>query len=170
MFNKQLLGNNKVQNYGNSVGGFLFKWETKDSLGNMWTPETNFYLDWYGRYPILFNHGRHPEVGLEKLGTIYEIRKTEEGLMLIGSLDPESQWYEAICVLKDKDSLLWGASPVQHLASSEDGVWLSYPIAELSLVNIGPENFKNTISIETVDPLPSLSAEKQRELELDPNS
>jgi hypothetical protein len=125
MFNKQLLGNNQVQNYGNSVGGFLFKWETKDSLGNMWTPETNFYLDWYGRYPILFNHGTSPEVGLEKLGTIHEVRKTESGLMLSGNLDPVSMWYEAICVLKEKGSLVWTASPVQHFAKAVDGIWVS---------------------------------------------
>lgn len=139
MFNKQLVGTNRVQNYGNSIGGYLFKWGTMDNSGNSWNKETDFHTDWYGHYPLLFNHGMSPVIGLKQLGTIYEVHKIEDGLMISGILNPDCEWYEAIWILKERGSLVWTASPVQHLTKADNGVWIDYPIAEFSLSNSGPE-------------------------------
>ncbi len=136
MFNNKLAKNNIVQDYGGGVGGYLFNWGVKDHTGNLLTKDTNYHLDWYPQYPILFNHGFSSEVGCVKLGTVYELRKTDSGIMIIGSLDPENEWYEALCVLKSRNTLFWTASPIQHLTKAVDGVWVHYPLSEISLTNL----------------------------------
>lgn len=140
MFNNKLIGSSKVQTYGESIGGFLVQWGAHDHNGNIWNEDTDFHLDWYGHYPLLFANGRHPEVGLEQIGTVYYTRHTTFGLMVMGVLDPECKWYEALCVLKDKGTLAWTGSPIQHLTKIKDGIWTHYPMAEFSLIHIKDDN------------------------------
>lgn len=133
MFNKILMGSNQVQLYGTSVGGYLFNWGTADNNNIQWLQSTNYGIGWYGHYPILYSHGQNKDMGVEKIGTIYVVKATNDGLLIGGFLDPENEWYEAICALQEKKSLIWSAAPAQHLCRSEGDVWVTYPIVEFSV-------------------------------------
>lgn len=136
MYNNVLIESNLVQKYGMGVGGYLLRWGVTDDKGRAFYQDTNFHLDWYGYYPILFSHGQNPQVELQKVGTIYDVRKTASGLSVFGMLDPENEWYEAICVMVDRKELVWEAAPSQHLVRHNDTEWIHFPISEFSLKSI----------------------------------
>lgn len=147
MYNNNLQNSNLVQKYGIGVGGYLLNWGAKDDKGRIFSSETNFHLDWYGYYPILFAHGQNPQVALQKVGTIYDIRKTVSGLAVFGMLNPENEWYEAICVMVEKNNLVWEAAPSQHLVRYEENNWIHFPLSEISLKSIAkPDNEKDFIA------------------------
>ena len=144
MFNKDLAATNMVQKYGMGLGGYLFNWGTPDANGIKWERSTNYGIGWWSSYPIQFSHGLNEDIGIEPVGTIKAMKKTDNGLMIAGEFYMEHDWYEVLCTLLEKGSLVWTAAPASHLVKSENGVWINFPIVTFSVHLASNRNLEET--------------------------
>lgn len=107
----------------------------KDLDGEYFSQRTDFALDYYPTIPVLFAHGRDPEVGASKVGeiTIKEIR--DQGVWVQGHLDRQSDYYGAIRELADKGDMYWSSGALAHLVkrTAKTGEIKQWPIAEATL-------------------------------------
>ena len=107
----------------------------KDLDGEMFTPKTDFALDFYPTLPVLFGHGGDPEVGAAKVGeiTLKEIR--DQGVWVQGQLDKQSAYYSAIRELAEKGDMYWSSGALAHLVrrNAKTGEIKQWPIAEATL-------------------------------------
>ena len=106
-----------------------------DLDGETFTPKTDFALDYYPSIPILYAHGRDPEVGAAKVGeiTVKEIR--DKGLWVQGQLYKQEEYYGALRELADKGDLYWSSGAIAHLVDKDtkSGAIKSWPVAEATL-------------------------------------
>lgn len=135
---------NIVHPVGFRFGAYILQWDVKDpNTGFFYTKNTNFCLDYYTQYPLLYAHGNHNALGLTRIGVIDAVVRDDIGLRAEGVLFYQSQWFPAFLVEIQKKAMILSTAPAAHLQkiNSDTGEILQYPIIEFSFIlNKQPED------------------------------
>lgn len=107
----------------------------KDLEGEFFSANTDFALDWFAERPLLYGHGRDPELGITVVGRVksWEL-KGDTGLWVKAQLDKSSQYFEAIAGLIDQGKLYFSSGGMSHLVkTAKSGEILRWPWVEQTL-------------------------------------
>lgn len=119
------------------IEGYLAVWGSpsqRDSYGEYFTKSTNFELQRYKDWPLLYHHELDPTVGGLEVGRIHNIIPDDYGLLAQAQLDmtiPEAnRFYND--VLRGK--LFWSSGSVPHWVNTTPGGEITrWPITEGTL-------------------------------------
>ena len=134
-----VLGEKAVLDDEGHVSGWLAPFggpvKGRDLEGEYFTKDTDFALDYYPATPILFRHGRHPDVGRAKIGTVSVKEIRDKGLFVEGELDRQSVYYDALRELAARGDLYWssGSNPNWVKKDAKSGEIKDWPIIEATL-------------------------------------
>jgi hypothetical protein len=127
---------------GDRIGGYLALWgneDTKDLVGEFFSPETNFWLGtWGDKMPALYHHGYNPDLrGFKSVvGAWDTFKKDHIGLWVEGELKKHHEYKEAISTLIEEKAafLSSGALPKpEYIIVESNGYIKSWPIIEGSI-------------------------------------
>lgn len=148
------------------IGGYLALWgdeDTKDLVGEFFSPETDFWLGTWGSLPALYHHGYNPELrGFKSIvGTWDTFKKDHIGLWVEGELKKHHEYREAIDRLISEKSMYLssGALPKPgYIDIEENGHIKSWAVIEGSLTPTPMEHrlanidfLKSTIDLGAID-------------------
>lgn len=129
------------------IGGYLVWFgneELRDLYGEYFTPETNYYLKWFDRRPMLYQHGFDNTLETATIGYIDLVKMDATGVYAEGEIAPDDwladqlelrkQYIDRIIYMVDEGKLAWSSGTLSHVALvSPDGKILRWPIVEGSL-------------------------------------
>lgn len=122
---------------GNRVGGYLVVYgdsDHRDLDDEYFTNETNFFLDWFDKRPLLYQHGLDGVLKSATIGVIDTLKQDINGLWMEAQLDMRNQYVEMVRDLIRQGALGQSSGSIPHLVEvARDGHIRSWPIAEGSL-------------------------------------
>ena len=126
--------------YGGPFGG-------KDLDGEYFSQSTDFALDWYDEIPLLYHHGRDPEMETTVVGRVKSRQSTDAGVWAEAQLDASNKYFEVIRKLVKAGKLFFSSGAVSHLVQTDhkSGEITRWPMVELSLTPT-PSNLLATAS------------------------
>ncbi len=133
--------------YGGPVRG------GKDLQGESFEPgATDFALDYYSAFPVLYAHGRDDGLRGSKVGDAPVKELRDKGVWVEAQLNKQHEYYDALRALSEKGDLFWSSGAISHLVEKDGrtGVIKNWPIAEATLT-MTPANPWATASIKEAD-------------------
>jgi HK97 family phage major capsid protein/HK97 family phage prohead protease len=120
-----------VEGYGVVFGG-------KDLMGDTFTPDTDFMLDYVPTKAVLYDHRLNDiPASREIIGKVVSIKRDETGLLVEAELDKKAKWMSVVEELLGKDALGWSSGSIGHMVDyerkSDGSVIKAWPIVEFSL-------------------------------------
>lgn len=119
------------------IEGYLVVWGSpavKDSYGEWFTPQTNYELQRYESWPILYHHELDKEIGGVEIGRVYSITPDNIGLLAKGKLDLSKPHAPRIYSDVLRNRLYFSSGTVPHwVDAKQSGEIIRWPIAEASL-------------------------------------
>lgn len=107
-----------------------------DLYGTFFTPDTNFYLNWFNRRPWIYDHGMNDMLGGEsnRIGEWVDVDIDEEGVFFVGELMERHKYVNAIEQLLDEQVLYPSSGTLDYMAKFdwETGEIKDWPIVEVS--------------------------------------
>lgn len=132
------------------VGGYLVAFGSpsqRDSYGEYFHRDTDFALDRYTDWPVLYHHELDETVGGEEIGRILRITPDNKGLYAEAQLDMNKPIVQKIYQMVVNGKLGWSSGSVPHwVETSDDGRIDRWPIVEGSLTPTPAEPQRTTVS------------------------
>lgn len=152
------------------IGGYLVAYGSptqRDSHDEWFTPQTDYYLEYYPERPVLYHHGLTNDAEATKIGRIYKITPDGHGLyaeaeLFVDHEDPEVRKHAQFAYqMVSKGKLGWSSGSVPHLVDvTPDGQITKWPIVEGSLTPTPAEPKRTSVqalksaisALETTEP------------------
>lgn len=132
------------------VGGYLVAFGSpsqRDSYGEYFHSGTDFALDRYADWPVLYHHELDETVGGEEIGRIDKITPDAKGLYAEAQLDMSKPIVRKIYQMVVNGKLGWSSGSVPHwVETTSDGRIERWPIVEGSLTPTPAEPQRTTVS------------------------
>lgn len=131
----------------NRIGGYVVWFGTpqlRDLYGEYFSKETKFYLNWYDRRPVLYQHGFDEALEVATIGYIDTVKVDNVGVYAEATLTPDlwedmqlelrEDYLSRISRMVADGKLAWSSGTVSHVALvSPEGHIERWPIVEGSL-------------------------------------
>lgn len=106
-----------------------------DVVGERFSVQTDFVLDWFTDRPLLYHHGLDSKTGASVIGRIKSLSSDDKGLWMQAQLDANHEYYSAIKELIEKGKLALSSGSMRHLVevNKKSGEILRWPLIEGSL-------------------------------------
>lgn len=119
-----------------TIEGPIFLFGYRDVDGEMFTPATDFCLDWFGKSgrPVLYEHGLDDDLAATAIGRQVEYEERAEGIWAQSELNRHGRYRKAVDGLIERGVLGYSGGAMQHLAKkSASGAITRFPWVESSL-------------------------------------
>jgi len=164
MTNKEFAVKMLENTNGERIGGYLVVFGSerqRDLEGEFFTPETNYYLDYYDRRPILYHHGADGVWKSVAVGFIDKLKIDKTGIWAEGQLgiknvdlwekdqiETHKRYVESVRRLVSKKVLNWSSGALPHLVKvDKSGKIIDWGIVEGSLTPTPAEPRMTDVSI-----------------------
>ena len=120
----------------------------RDSDGERFVPETAIHQDKYPRVPLVLAHGLDPRTGKPAgkpvyIGAAEYLRTDAAGHWFKGILDKTKEIVRGLWEAAKDGKLFASSGSIAHLVrKAKDGTILEWPVAEMTLVDVGSTNMR----------------------------
>ena len=114
-------GSVKALGEAGEVGGYIVRFSSEkdpDLLGDFFTRETDFDMDFPGKSSVYYEHGLDPTIGKRKLGTV-SLERDDVGIWAEGQLAIRDQYEGIIFKMLKSGKLGWSSGTAKHLVEQE---------------------------------------------------
>lgn len=119
-----------------TIEGPVFLFGYRDFQGELFTPDTDLCLDWFGKSgrPLLYEHGFDEAQGATKIGRQIDFETREEGIWAQSQLDAHVKYRRVVDKMIEAGQMGYSAGAMPHLArKSATGAITRFPWVETSL-------------------------------------
>jgi hypothetical protein len=120
-----------------TVEGPIFLFNSRDTDGEFFTPDTDFCLEWFGKSgrPTLYEHGLDDTLKTDVVGRQVDYEVRAEAIWAQSELSRHARYRKAVDSLIERGVLGYSGGAMQHLASKnrKSGAITRFPWVEASL-------------------------------------
>lgn len=127
-----------VQGHDDLIEGMLAPFGGTDLMGEHFTPETDFELDWFGDFerPLLYAHGTDDAIKTSVIGRM-KVEQTDKGIWMQAQLDKNHAYKDAVSDLIGQGALGLSAGSIERFyfagRDTKTGAIKHFPLIEGSL-------------------------------------
>ena len=153
-----------VEGHDDMIEGMLAPFGGTDLMGEHFTADTNFELEWFGagERPLLYAHGTDPAIKTSVIGRM-SLSQTDKGVWMQAQLDKSHAYKDAVSALIKEGVLGLSAGSIERFylpnRNPQTGAIKHFPIIEGSLTTgpAHPEALLAPYAAKSVDALEHLS-------------